>query len=249
MGSLRVMTWNVRGHRRPPIDQVAARIRDVAPDLVALQEVRARAAEEIAAAVGLDHRAWALKHRPGGPLLAWLPFFGEGLALLSSVPVLASTHHEVSRGASISSHERRIVQFATFDPADGEPLLVVNVHLAAAGGAARHEQAGRLAERLAGGANDTELGIVSTHLTRTVVVGDFNVDEDPAVFGPLDALGLSSIGRRVGPTYPAGAADRRLDHVLATGDLHVADVRIPVDGPDWAELSDHLPVIVDFTWD
>jgi endonuclease/exonuclease/phosphatase family metal-dependent hydrolase len=48
-------------------------------------------------------------------------------------------------------------------------------------------------------------------------------------------------------TNPADAPAKVLDHVLLPPAVSGVTVSVPGGGPEWAELSDHLPVIVRFT--
>jgi endonuclease/exonuclease/phosphatase family metal-dependent hydrolase len=226
------MTWNLRGRSSPDLDRVASVIGELRPDVVGLQEVRSRQAEVLAAATGLTHTFWTLKHRPGGGLLWWR---AEGLAVLSRSPLEKERWVELSRGESTRSHHRRIAQVVDLTPHRARPIRVVNCHLATRGTQVRHEQALRLAELV-------------TADPLTAVVGDLNVDEDPAVFGPLAAAGLHSVGRDVGASFPADGPNARLDHILLPAAARALDAVAPVGGPEWAALSDHLPVVVELEW-
>lgn len=225
------MTWNLRGRASPPLDRAAGKLAEYQPDIVGLQEVQKRQALEVAELAGYPQVEWTLKHRPGGALLWWR---AEGLAVLSRHPIASLEGSELSDSALMRSHERRVVQVAEIAMTGG-PLTLVNTHLTTGGGRVRHEQATRLAQLL-------------PHDPPAVLVGDLNVDEDPAVFGPLTAAGFHAIGRAEGPTFPAGGVERRLDHILVPAGVRVVDVLVPPDSAPWAELSDHLPVIADLEW-
>jgi endonuclease/exonuclease/phosphatase family metal-dependent hydrolase len=221
------MTWNVRGRSDPPVDAIAARIADLAPDVVGLQEVQKRQARRIAARAGFPHQSWAFKHRP-----AWRWWRAEGLAILSRHPIVDRGTQEVSAGESRASWRRRVVQRTAVVLPDTGELPVANTHLTTGSGQSRRDQANRLAQAIP---NDGA----------SVLVGDLNVDDEPDVFGPLERAGYRRAGPLAGDTFPAGAVDRRLDHVLVRGAVDLGRAWIPADGPEWAALSDHLPVVVD----
>jgi len=146
-----VVTWNLRGRRRPDLDAVAAELAARRPDVVALQEVQRRQAGAIARLLGWAPGHWSFKH---WPLVAW----PEGLAVLAPGGVAGSAVRTIvlSRGAPRWSWRRRIAQLARIDDVAG--LVIANVHLATEA-RARVAQARRLA------------GAVPAH---ALVAGDLN---------------------------------------------------------------------------
>lgn len=230
--TLVVVTWNVHGSARPPLATVAERLVGFEPDVVGLQEVQSWQARRLARQLGWNRR-WARKHQPFGPFVWWR---AEGLAVLSPHELADHDRIVLNRGSSPFSYRRRIAQHVVVSPG-GAGFRAVNTHLAS-----HHAPDERAAQAavVAG-------WIAARHLDRrpTVLTGDLNADREPTTLAPLAAIGLHDVwpDRLPGATNPAGRARQRLDYVLADPGWEVVDVRVPPDGPDWAALSDHLPVV------
>jgi len=78
-----------------------------------------------------------------------------------------------------------------------------------------------------------------------IVAGDFNDDTDPTI-----VFALPGIEHLVpAPTHPAHQPTKVIDHVLLPTDAANVTSTVPGGGPDWAALSDHLPVTVRFDLD
>jgi endonuclease/exonuclease/phosphatase family metal-dependent hydrolase len=230
MATWTVLTWNVLGREQRHLDRVAAHIRSVIPDVVALQEVRRAQARALARQLGW-RVAWRRKHFPYGPM--W--WRAEGLALLSPWPISSPRRHSLTPGESIFTYRHRIVLSATVKH-DDEALQVHNVHLASDSPDARVAQAARLAAM-----------ITAEHIgTGRVVCGDLNVHGDePEVMRELRPLGLVDHG--LDPTNPSNAPRLRLDVVLVPSTATDVVVDVPEPGESWREVSDHLPVTATFT--
>jgi endonuclease/exonuclease/phosphatase family metal-dependent hydrolase len=229
---LRVLTWNLHGAARPDLSAVAALLRSVEADVVALQEVRRPQAARLAASLGVAGWGWTLKHLRYGP---WVRLHAEGLAML--LPEAVDIEDRLlSDGVRTWTARRRIAQRAELT---GAGVRVVNAHLDAHDAGRRAPQAQRLAEWAR-----TPAGM------GCVVLGDLNarVDE-PGVFGPLGAAGLrdawdEAVGAAVASfTSPAAAPGQRIDHVLVGAGVDVERVVVPPG--EWARWSDHLPVLAD----
>lgn len=220
-----LLSWNIRGSARPDLDDLATVLRSYEPDVVVLQEAWRSQAKRLAAAAGLRHAFWSFKHKPYGPLL---PSRAEGMAILSRHPLDDTDSTVLNPDARSWTHRRRIMQSA-FIEALG--VTVVNVHLASHGdGAARLAQAGRV--------------VGHTPTENAVVAGDFNAVDEPDLFAIFSGIGLRDAWTNgAGFTNPAGAARQRLDRVLVGLGVAATSVIVPVDGPEWAQRSDHLPVI------
>ena len=226
-----VTTWNLHGSTGPPIASVAARLRSLSPDVVALQEVQRRQAAALAAALGMQYH-WALKHYPWTPLLKSK---GEGSAILTPHVLSATGSASLTPTCSNWSYKRRIVVWGLVQRPDHSAYRVYDAHLI--GGDAvedRLEQAQRVAALVAehGGAP-------------AVVAGDFNDLDDAAVVESLPGIeGTATV-----PTNPAGAPTQRIDHVLGPRAATDITVPVPAGGAEWAALSDHLPVTTTFAFD
>lgn len=225
-----VTTWNLQGSRGVDGAAVGNVVREHAPDVVAVQEIRRRDAHRLAAA--LDMRVdWALKHFPFTWLMWWR---AEGMAILTPHELAAPGSTEISVRRSLRwDWRRRIAQWACIRRGD-DALFVVNIHLSPhALGAERLAEAQRVAEIVAEHSGDQPV----------VIAGDFNDDTDPAVIDALPAVEHVAAGF----TNPSSAPAQALDHVLVPEESIDVDVRVPPGGPTWAALSDHVPVTVRFT--
>jgi endonuclease/exonuclease/phosphatase family metal-dependent hydrolase len=224
-----VTSWNVRGSARPPIDALADAIATCTPDVVAVQEIRARQADALAEALRMDVR-WSCKHFPYTPLLYRK---AEGLAVLSPHRVEGSGSAELTLGESRSVYRRRIVQWADISRDDGARMRVYNAHLASGHDLyERRAQAARLAHLVARHRNERPV----------VVAGDLNDDTDGEVIASLP--GVEHVTPP--PSNPAGAPTQSLDHVLLPREAIEVTASMPDGGEEWAELSDHLPLTVRF---
>ncbi len=227
-----VVTWNVHGSSGPPTRRLADVLEQLAPDVVAIQEVRWHQAFLLARRLRMRRR-WALKHFPYTPLLFWL---AEGAAVITPHQITRPGARIVSHGSTVWTYRRRIAQWATIvrgHPADRDELAVFNVHLSP----------GDLAdERRAEAGTVTELATRHGDGVPLVVAGDFNDADDPTVIAALPGVELE----RPPFTNPSEAPNQRLDHVLVPVDAVHLETMVPDGGEDWVRLSDHLPVTVRF---
>jgi endonuclease/exonuclease/phosphatase family metal-dependent hydrolase len=238
--ALRVMTWNLRGSRRPDLADVARVAFDARVDLLAVQEVQRPQCARLVDLLGMPESRWLLKHRPFGLVGArW----SEGIAVLSRFPVVASTDVVLNPGVPLRSFRRRVAQDVVVTTGAG-PVRLVNTHLASDDDASRAEQT----ERLLGVVGDQSSDVP---IDRTILLGDLNTVGDDAVTGALARAGLADAwtgahgGADAEPTNPADAPYQRIDYVLAGGALRVTSAEVPAGGPRWARLSDHLPITVE----
>lgn len=234
-GRTRIITWNVQGSQGLDVGRCAAHLRSLRADVIAIQEILPGQAGALADALGY-RLIWKLKHAP-------LPRRHEGLSLLSSGPVNASTSF-VLRSAPWFSWRRRIAVVAHL-----AGLVVVNVHLSpGADDGRRAAEVDRLLRHLSLTADD---GLV--------VCGDLNVEPPAASLEALGEAGLvdawasaptGAAGRGATNWTPGPRAGRpptqRLDAVHLPSRWTVAGAWVPTDDLDeWARLSDHLPLVVD----
>jgi endonuclease/exonuclease/phosphatase family metal-dependent hydrolase len=224
-----VLTWNVHGAAGPDVAAVAAAIRDRAPDVVVVQEIRKGQAAALATTLQMRY-SWSLKHSPYTMLMWWR---AEGMAILTPHLLDAVGHTEISDDQPMRSWRRRIAQWGLVGRPDRSMLMIYNLHLSP------HDTAeSRRAEAARVSALVTSIGDDPP----AVVAGDFNDADDPSI---IDVL--PGVEHVVPPmTNPSEAPTQLLDHVLLP--VHASDVSVsvPAGGPSWAAISDHLPVTVSF---
>ncbi len=227
-----VTTWNVRGSAKPDTEALAAALETESPDVVVLQEVRQSQARQIAEQLGMRY-TWALKHYPFTPLFADA---AEGLAIMTPHLLDAAGHSEVSEGRTKWRYKRRIAQWCLVGRADTSAYRIYNLHLSPG-----DEGPARYAEALAVG----EIMAAHGDAPPAVVAGDLNDDTDPSIIAALPGI------EHITPpaTNPAASPMQVLDHVLLPPDAANVSTTVPAGSPDWAALSDHLPVTVRFDLD
>lgn len=227
MTTWRVLTWNILGARRPNLDVIAEVITSYAPDIVGLQEVQRPQAGGLARRLGWPV-LWTRKHYPYSPLL-WRR--AEGLALLTRYSLAETVSASISPGVSTWIYLHRVAMAATIKR-DGGSIRVANTHLASHSADERIAQARRVVT-LAG---DTR---------PAVVVGDFNSVDEAEVIREFRALDVVDPGGDY--SNPSIAPSQRLDYVLVPETATVTARLTPEGGAQWDGLSDHLPVLVEFT--
>jgi endonuclease/exonuclease/phosphatase family metal-dependent hydrolase len=224
-----VMTWNVHGSERPRVGDLAPRISERSPDVVALQEVRWWQARRLACALGMKVN-WQLKHYPFGRL--GFPF-AEGAAILSPHGLGTTGVRVISEDQSTTTFRRRIVQWAVVGRPDGSAIRLFNVHLSP--GEFRDD-------RRSESVRVTSLATGFDPVPPVVVAGDLNDHDEPEIIDLLP--GIEHL--RPSPTNPADHPHQVLDHVLLPASAEAASTSVPAGSAEWAELSDHLPVTVRF---
>ncbi len=226
----RVLTWNIHGAKNP--DSVAAIVdfvRQSNPDVVALQEARHAQAKALASALGW-RTVWRRKHYPLTPLVWWR---AEGQALVAPTRPTDARRYVLSRGVSSWTFRHRIMLAATVVRGD-ERLRVCNVHLSSSGADERIAQARRAVDY-----------ITAEPPALHVVCGDMNAANELEVIREFRAVGVRDTGGDF--TNNSRAPSKRLDYVLVPENAKVSAIDTPEGGNDWAALSDHLPVLVEFT--
>ena len=241
MKRLRVATYNihkgVRGvgpRRRLEIHNLGHAIEQLDADIICLQEVRK-----------VHHgEARYFTHWPSLPQADFLAPDGykavyrtnaytrggeHGNAMLSRWPVLDHQHEDMSdhrfeqRGLL---HSEVLIQRLVIH------VLVVHLGLIRASRMRQLAQLRRYVER-----------VVPAGLP-LLVAGDFN-DSRALVERELAPLGLQAFAGPVHPTFPARLPLLQLDHVLARG-MVPASIEVPR-GRIWWRMSDHLPLIAEFS--
>jgi endonuclease/exonuclease/phosphatase family metal-dependent hydrolase len=263
----RILTWNVWwrfgpawADRQPGL---LARLREAAPDLVALQECwgteETSQAHEFAAELGLEAAfvAPALPPVPDPPVRADHVGVEVGIGLLSRWPIAAA------RAVVMPSRHRRPAPTAMIATVrhPGGPLHVVAACLewVPAFGDDRAAQAQMLVDLARDPARDGPLPVV--------VFGDLNAAPGSPILRPLrDALvdawlagggDPAATTRRSGhphsPTDTPELADQRIDHIFFRAGQPGLQVSVPAvalvgDPVDGLDPSDHMGVMCELTW-
>lgn len=241
MSTLRVATYNIHKGvqglglaKRLEIHNLAPAIQSLDADLVCLQEVRQFNRREARRFAHWPVQTQADFLAPPGYHAVYrtnaITRHGEhGNALLSRWPVLACEHRD------ISDHrlEQRGFLHVTLS-VHGQALHVLVVHL----GLIRRSRMRQLASLQ---------HYIQTNLAPDaplVLAGDFN--EWRSGF----AAGLNLVGLRAWPvphaTFPSRLPLVQLDHVFARG-LVPQSLTVPR-GSVWWRMSDHLPLLAEFSW-
>lgn len=228
MTTWRVLTWNILGARQPNLDVIAEVIVGYAPDVVALQEVQRRQTRGLARRLGWKV-VWTRKHYPYSPLVWWR---AEGLAIMTPNVVSELISVSISPGVSTWTYQHRVAMAATVTRTDEGTLRVVNTHLASHDADQRIAQARRVVPLIG-------------DRRPAVVAGDLNAMEEVEVIREFGAVGLVDPGGDY--SNPSIAPVQRLDYVLVPESATVTSRLTPEGGERWHALSDHLPMLVEFS--
>lgn len=225
--SLRVVSFNIRAGLSSSLEAVGDVIAGLEPDVVALQEVdvgvertgRVDQAGVLAERLGM-HRvfAGAIK-REGGDY---------GVALLSRFPITRAERVELLDG---SAFEPRVAIDASVC-VNGQEVRVVSVHADMWPWAAEANSKA-LAEALK-----------ARSLKPAIIAGDLNATPAEGAVAALTGVGLIDVlkARDEGRTFLGSS--RRIDYILADEGL---DLGVTAAGRVEAEVSDHVPVFVEFS--
>ena len=232
---MRVLTWNVQGSAGVDVDAVAHHIREQSLDVVALQEVQRRQAAQLARALAMPGRRWALKHWP-------VIRRAEGLAVLTPHRIVAVEAFRI-RGGPIWTWRRRIGIDVTIDTG-AVVVRVLDVHLSPHD----DEESRRIEARLL-------IDRAGRQVPTPLVVGDLNDEPRRGAHAELVGAGWIDAWQRArgdagGATnWTPGdrrgrAPTQRIDHVLAPSGSVVEDATV-LDDPleQLGALSDHLPLV------
>ncbi len=229
---IRVVTYNVHrcigmDRRRRP-ERVAAVLRDIEADVIALQEVIGAGPnggsqiEEIGAALGMGWVMAPARHLRGHQF---------GNVVLSRYPIVQHTQHDLSW----KTCEPRCVQRVDVQ-IDGRVLHLYNVHLGTAILERRHQ-----AERLATIVADRHVGGAK------LLVGDFNEWmrglATRLLSSKLKSVDLTEFLKRR-RTYPGLFPILHLDHIYYAGQVEIVGIALPRTRLSLV-ASDHLPLVAD----
>ena len=236
--AVRVLTWNVQGAQGLDVVRVARVIGSTAPDVIALQEVQRRQVNQLATALAVNGKRWALKHWP-------VIHRAEGLAVLTPHRLVTATSFTL-RPRPIWDWRRRIGIDATIDTGT-VVVRVVDVHLSAHDdGGARAREARLLVDRAA------------DRMPAPIITGDLNDVPRDGAHAELVGAGWVDAWHRVHGDAPDGATNwtsgdrrgrgptQRIDYVLAPSGAVIEHAAVVADvlGVDvMAGLSDHLPLL------
>lgn len=241
---LTLVTWNLKGSAGPDLAVVAAHLRAVGADVVALQECQRHQARRLGGLLGATSVRWGFKHWP----VRTRP---EGMAILGvTVPVAVRTR-ALSFRWQPWSWRRRIYQVAEVPAtADDGAALLLNVHFST------ERERERRAHELA-----TVVRVMEAMGAPTILAGDTNDRPGSDLFAALADAGLRDawVEAHPGSVEPDGATSwpgwtrgtpepptRRIDLVAVSDAIAVAGASVPRFGEDGFEafpaVSDHLPL-------
>jgi endonuclease/exonuclease/phosphatase family metal-dependent hydrolase len=222
--TLTIMTYNLQNgfdlENRWRLDRQADTIEAQNPDVVVIQEI----SRGWLVLTGVDQVLW-LSQRLDMPYV-----FGNnsddwvwGNLILSRVPILESrnTQYSVTDNLKRGAIEVRV-------PTEAGDIWIYGTHL---------DNPREAAEvRIIQGEEFMEFW--GGEKRPALLLGDFNADPDDDLIGRLADAGLLDTGLVLGPDAFTSQDRRRIDYILATDDIEVVDIHIPL---VWT--SDHLPVV------
>lgn len=230
--TVRVLTYNI--HHGEGVDEIldleriASIIREVDPDLVALQEV-----DSVAFRTGRIDQAAELARLTELPSVfgAFMPYDGGayGMALLSRWPLMESVNLRLPDGAE----PRTALSATVTSPKTGRALRFVGIHLYQTD-AERLAQAVRLE------------ALLDRQEMPTILAGDFNSTPSSEVMARLGESWTIVAKGADHLTFPSYAPEREIDFVLVqpSDRFDLAEQRL-MDEP---VASDHRPVVVDLVF-
>lgn len=200
---LRVLSYNIKHAELSSLEEIAAVINEIQPDVVALQEVDDEA--ERSGNVDQAYRLGQLTGMAASFRRAVVLADGGlyGLAILSRYPILSSEKVELT-----STGEQRVAVLWELSLPDGTLLHVGNTHLGLDAGE-RATQAAELVELAAGASN-------------ALILGDLNEGPGGSVHDTLEGAGFRDAwleaGQGDGFTFPASGPESRIDYAFVGAD-------------------------------
>ena len=240
--TLRVMSYNIRSGNGD-LGATAAAIRELAPDIVGLQEVDvhwsarsnfADQATELGERLGMAVRFARIYSF--APQSDGMPPREFGVAILSKYPIVRFANDSLTRLSTQEQNPQPTrmpgLLDATID-VGGSLVRVLSTHLDyRADPRVRERQVAEMIDYLANARMPT------------IVCGDFNADPGAPELQPLFGLLADTWGSSgdSGFTYPAEAPTKRIDYVLTTRDFRVRSTRVVR-----TLASDHRPIVADLS--
>jgi len=244
---LSIATWNIHKgfsqfNRRMVVHELRDRLRELAPDIVFLQEVQGLNLEHAA-----KHSAWPdqaqheflaedvwLHHSYGRNVV--YDHRHHGNAILARFPIVSEHNQDVTH---FWFEKRGLLHCVVDLPQLPVPLHCVCVHLSLFG-ASRRRQMNDLAARL------EELVPADAPL---LIAGDFNDWRNQAHDLLAERLGLSEVfaghQARPSPSFPAALPLFRLDRIYQRG-LALTSAQLHAGRP-WSMISDHAALSARFS--
>ncbi|MEJ8846449.1 endonuclease/exonuclease/phosphatase family protein [Variovorax rhizosphaerae] len=242
--NLRVATYNIHKGvqgigpaRRLEIHNLGHAVEQLDADIICLQEVRKMNRQAAARFTRWPAMPQADFLAPEGYTAVYetnaITRHGEhGNALLTRWPVLSQGHQDISD----HRFEQRGLLHVVID-VEGKPVHAIVVHLGLIKGS-RVRQVAQLNEFIAREVPQGE---------PVIVAGDFN-DWGARMRSAMNAMGMRDSHDLPGPrilTYPSRLPVTQLDFIYGR---HLSPVACHVPrGPIWARMSDHLPLVTDFS--
>jgi len=223
---VRVMTWNIAaGHG--DLGKVAKTIRELNPDVVALQEVDVRWSERSAFVDQADSLRKSLKMNVRfAPIYDFRPR-QFGVAILSRYPIVSWKNHEITR---LSTQQPNAAPakapgfLETVLDIPGERVRVFSTHLDyRSDPSVRMRQVAEM------------MDIISRSGMPTILAGDLNATPSAVELRPLMAMFQISASEM---TYPADIPTKQIDYVLTSSAFSINDSRVYS-----TDASDHRPVV------
>ena len=221
------MTWNIAaGHG--DLGKVAETLRDLKPDVVALQEVDVRWSERSAFVDQADSLGKSLKMNVRfGPIYD-LPPRQFGVAILSRYPISTSINHEITR---LSTQQQNAL------PAKAPGFLETVIDVA---GTRVRVFSTHLDYRFDPSVRATQvkemLEVISGSSVPIILAGDMNATPHATEIEPL---WNSLVTLSTEMTYPAEAPTKLIDYIFVSNDVPMADATVAA-----TTASDHRPVIM-----
>lgn len=213
------------GHSVKHIYRIGKFINRYKPDLVGLVEVDlgsfrmySRNQATLLGRITRNNNVYQYKYEEDSQYMKFPMVREQGNALLSKNPILREEFHYLDIGM-----KKLIIEVET------EDVIVFLVHLAL-GGKTRQKQIVQLYD------------LVKNCKKPVIVAGDFNVfwgEEEIEMF--LQASDLKNINTRKDPTFPSWNPKRELDFILCSKEIKVNSYEVIQ-----TQLSDHLPILIDF---
>ncbi|MFP6856282.1 MAG: endonuclease/exonuclease/phosphatase family protein [Roseibacillus sp.] len=225
--TLRLVAYNIKHGRgmdgKVDLERIAAVLRELKPDLVALQEVDNKCArsgtvdeaEALGKLLGMEHRFGKFMDFQGGEY---------GLAVLSRFPITDSMRHPLAPGAE----PRCALEIVIHPNGDKSPLSFVSIHNDWT------KEAFRVAQ-----VNDLIKGLGERNHP-VVLAGDFNARPGDKSLKLLEAAKFAFIDKKGAKTFPSPEPRVEIDYFMTRGMTFKTPPLCTVH--DERMASDHRPI-------